>query len=301
MKPENVARRVYRAIEKKANKKPRNYLGASSVGHALTCKRRTWLSWRKVCVESFDGRTLRLFRTGHLQEDRIILELIDAGYRFVGAASGMGTQTQIRVEAFQGLFSGHADGLIATPNGPWMLFECKTASKSSFAQHVGGKRSEPKPVQDVKPVHYAQIQVYMGLLRAGQMPEGVEGDAPSQALYLVINKDNEQIHCEIVDFDQDYFDMLGGVIREVLTATEPPPKPFRRPDYKACMYCPAQAFCWEGQDGQEVCGTCTYFSVDIETGEKRCNLHARDTVQSETCDDYTPAGWVEQESKVTMW
>ena len=70
--------RIYENIKLNAQKPIRlSRLGASGIGDS--CLRKIWLSWRAYDVSDFDGRMLRLFNTGHLQEQRIVDDLIQAG------------------------------------------------------------------------------------------------------------------------------------------------------------------------------------------------------------------------------
>ena len=74
-----VVQRIYEAIEKDNKRDFKlSRLGASSIGD--DCIRRIWLSWRGYDNPSFDGRMLRLFETGNLQEKRIIQDLRKAGF-----------------------------------------------------------------------------------------------------------------------------------------------------------------------------------------------------------------------------
>ena len=52
-------------------------LGASGIGEE--CIRKIWFNWRGFSQKQFEGRMLRLFETGHLQEDRVIQDLIRSG------------------------------------------------------------------------------------------------------------------------------------------------------------------------------------------------------------------------------
>ena len=74
-----VIDRIYDAIEKKSRRPLRlSRLGASGIGDE--CIRRIWLSWRGYDTPVFNGRMLRLFETGELQEKRIIADLRLAGF-----------------------------------------------------------------------------------------------------------------------------------------------------------------------------------------------------------------------------
>lgn len=267
----DIAQAIFDTYVRKNRDTPRTYLGASSVGRALGCKRQAYLAFRHASPEVFDGRMLKLFETGHREEDRIIRDIMSAGFEFYGAADGNGTAQQLRVSAFNGLFKGHADGLVRKPGGPWLLFECKTASKKRFAELAPKKADTPPLLQDVRPVHYAQMQVYMGLLQT-QWPDDIDGAPPVQALYLAICKDDERMHTDIVDFDPAYFDKLGWLVREILTAESMPDLAWKTPDYKHCTYCASSGICWDKLDPAAVCGTCDHFRVDVAAGAFRCGL-----------------------------
>ena len=70
---------IYTAIKQRQSRPMRlSRLGASSIGEE--CLRKIWMDWRGYGSVEFDGRMLRLFETGHLQEDRIVSDLKAAGY-----------------------------------------------------------------------------------------------------------------------------------------------------------------------------------------------------------------------------
>lgn len=282
MQISDLSERIYSAISKNHNESPRHYLGASSLGHAMTCERRAFLQFRHAITDHFDGRVLRIFETGHSQEDRIVRELRQAGYEVEG--------TQDSVTALGGHLCGHIDGRIReSGDTEWALLEVKTCNDRAFRQHAGTSRTEPKTVDVLKPVHYVQMQIYMGLSNL------------HAAVYLVINKNNEKIHVEHVDYDADYFDEIMATASRLLYGTCPD-KPFRAPDSSVCMWCPASAACWDGAAMNAVCGTCTHYAVR-ENGRRGCLLHLMPCDQSHSCDDYAAAPWasIEEREEVSFW
>ena len=130
---QQVIDRIYSAIQKeKADTSLYlGRLGSSFIGEE--CVRQIWLGWRGFARESFDGRMLRLFETGHLQEARIVEDLRRAGLA-VWDKQESGNQYEYADD------SGHLitkiDGIIKdvpdcekTPH----LLEIKTHNKNSFS------------------------------------------------------------------------------------------------------------------------------------------------------------------------
>jgi CRISPR/Cas system-associated exonuclease Cas4 (RecB family) len=175
---------VYTSIEQhEATLPPREYLGASSVGRE--CAREIWYGFRHgQPKDEFNGRMLRLFEHGRVEEDRIVSDLRKAGFTVHNVKPN---GEQYGFEAHDGMFRGHIDGVIIIDGEPHLL-ECKTASSSSF------EKTQKAGVEKDKPEHYAQMQVYMHF---------VKGKRPlRKALYFVVNKDNDDIYTEIVEYDE---------------------------------------------------------------------------------------------------
>jgi len=142
----------------------RTYLGASILGDE--CERKLWYGFRwAFAPERFSGRMLRLFQTGHREEARIIEDL----RRIPGAEVrdlDFETGAQWMVTFAGGHAGGHADGrMTGVPDAEAAehLVEIKTHNDRSF------KSLKKDGVEKAKPVHYAQMQIYMhglGLTRA---------------------------------------------------------------------------------------------------------------------------------------
>jgi len=155
-------------------------------------------------------------------------------------------------------------------------------------------------VQVDKPVHYAQIQTYLGLLRT-QFPDWLDGEPPETALYVVVCKNNEKLYVETVDFDEEAFLELGLVASEVLQAVEPPERPVLAPDGKVCLWCPFESVCWDAQVPDKVCGTCHNYRLDIVSGRVFCALSYEAVRGFDSCDDYTLSAGLEPAPKVLEW
>jgi len=247
-----LAESIYKIYEaKNAEESPRNYLGGSAIGNK--CSRALWYDFRKAKLPDFDGRLLRLFRTGHREEDRMVADLVAAGLEV--HANNPETGEQFEVTAFGGHLSGHFDGLLrGVPDAPkqWHLLETKTNNTKGF------KKLEREGCRKSKPVHFAQMQVYMGLAKKFWSAWKLEGEPPSAALYMVHCKETDHLYLErVLFYEQAFFD-LGAKAKRIIEASEPPDRIAFTEDYYLCRWCDFKGIC----HGEEVprldCRTCIH-------------------------------------------
>jgi len=201
--------------------KPRAHLGCSAIGHH--CDRWLWLSFRWAVQEKFSGRMLRLFRRGHLEEQQIVSDL-----RAIGVHVTDTGENQARVN-FGKHFSGSIDGIAeGVPGGgrKTHLLEFKTHSDKSFNELV-----KADSVQKAKPVHWAQMQVYM-------LGKGLE-----RALYLAVNKNDDRIYTERVKLDKEAAERLVARAHRITMAERLPEPISANPSWYQCKFCAAHSFC----------------------------------------------------------
>lgn len=237
---------IYRSYEERnRHEKPRGHLGGSAIGHA--CTRFLWYSFRWAFKREFEGRMLRLFRTGHLEEPRLIDDLRRIGVEVLEVNPE--TRRQWTFAAHGGHFSGSLDAVLhKLPRAPkrWALAEFKTFGKKSF------RELQTKGMERAKPLHWAQVQTYMGLA-------GLE-----RCLYLAVCKDSDALYEEWVHFDAKVYEWCIERARQVIEATEPPPRLSDDPLYYECDYCDARALCHPDELGEPprvaetICRTCCY-------------------------------------------
>lgn len=231
----------------------RGYLGASIIGHE--CNRYLWYCFRGCVDRAFSGRMYRLFETGDLAEDRFIRELRGIGCTVVDRDDATGEQWA--VESCGGHFRGHADSIVLGVPGAektWHLAEFKTHCAKSFAALV------KNGVKRAKGQHYAQMQVYMGLLKL------------TRALYLAANKDTDELYAERIEFNADDFRRTMERAQWIVQAQEPPPRGYDRADFYACRFCEARDLCWGFTDTRAVpiprksCRTCCHATPEMTGG-----------------------------------
>lgn len=290
-----IARRIYQHYERRnAEHPPRAYLGGSAIGKE--CKRALWYDFRKVRLPEFEGRILRLFQTGHREEDRMIADLKRAGLEVYGVNPGDGEQFE--VSAFGGHFSGHFDGLVrGVPDAPtkWHLLETKTSSAKAYRRlaypqckncnrynkpdsaecyNCGSEEMRPpKGVREAKPVHYAQMQVYMGLAPKHWQEWPIEGEPPRAALYMVHCKGTDELYLERVHFDEQAFHELGRKAKSIIEAEAPPERIAYTADYYKCGWCDFKGICHGNEVPRVDCRTCIHSTPTQDGRGWVCERH----------------------------
>ena len=250
---ETMADRIYAYYEKQ-NEKP-IYLariGASSIGDL--CLRSIWLSWRGYDDKKFGGRMLRLFQTGHLQEERIQDDLKNAGFQ-VWTHQEDGNQFTYTDETghFVCKLDGVIKGVIGAEKTPHDL-EIKTHSLKSYDE------VKKKGVEKAKPVHFYQMQ-------AGMLYSKL-----SRALYVALCKNDEDYHIERIRPDSAVREEIQHKIRTLVNATIPPQGV--SPDGGAydCRWCDMKEVCTGQKKPIKTCRSCQYATVILKDGKWGCML-----------------------------
>lgn len=248
----------------------RSHLGASLIG--LPCDRRIWMAFRWLKFEMFDGRMLRLFQTGHREEER-----------FIEALRGIGctvwevdpeTNKQFRIYGVKGHYGGSTDSVGILPFFPDLplLMEFKTHNDKSFVHLVN------KGVVLAKPQHYAQMCAYGKHYKF------------KYALYCAKNKNDDDIHYEVVELNWDTGNDLEAKAEEIIRSPTPPRKLSDNPSYYDCRYCPFNGICHHNKPVEKNCRSCR-MCEPVDNAEWYCHrwkaiVPAEHLNQG--CDSHTP-------------
>lgn len=257
-KPEQqIIDRMYAAIEKQ-KESPDLYLGrlgSSFIGEE--CLRQVWLDWRGFAREEFEGRMLRLFETGHLQEARIVADLRRAGFAVWDQRPD---GRQYEWQDASGHFITKVDGVIkdVPESDKPHLLEVKTHNKNSFSA------LQKKGVQEAKPTHYAQMQISMAL------------GGFARALYVAVCKDDEQFYVERVREDQPEQEKLLRRIEKLVDARLRPAGISDDGSSFGCKYCAQRQVCTREVEPLRHCRTCAMCTPGLE-GKWVCELN-KDTL-----------------------
>lgn len=226
------------------NEEFRTHLGASLIGRE--CARELWYSFRWATSKKFDGRMLRLFNRGHLEEPRMVALLMLIGCE-VWQVDKNGKQ--FRIGGHRGHFGGSLDAVVRgipdLPPDQACLSEFKTHNDKSFAKLIS------EGVMSAKWEHFIQQQIYMGK------------NGLNWSLYLAVNKNNDELHGELVQFDPiiygKYLERSVATIDEVT----PPPRISESPSWFKCKFCDHKALCHEVKTvPARNCRTCLHSRVE---------------------------------------
>lgn len=272
----------------------RPHLGASVIGH--NCDRHVWFTFRWAKLPGFQWRTKRLFDTGKREESRVLAELKAIGVEI--HADDNGKQIECRDES--GHFGGSVDGIgIGFKESPktWAVLEVKTHNTKSFAD------LEKKGVEESKPRHWAQMQVYMALMKL------------DRAYYFAVCKDTDDIYGEWVHFNKAAYAKIYERAKSIIGAAQPPERISADPAHWECKMCDFYNLCHQDKLAAVNCRTCCHASPGSE-GKWNCEYHKMpitETKQNAGCQShmFIPAlvpfadavdaaeGYVEYRHKVT--
>jgi hypothetical protein len=203
----------------------RRYLGASAIG--TECLRKVQFEW--MCDHPvYPGRLKDIFARGYFFEDITRRHLIAAGFKFA-------SQAQLEFKVVDGLFRGHADGiLVAGPDVPGLTYPCLWEHKCLQAK--GWRAVERDGLVGLYAAYASQVAVYQAYL-----------DITNPALFTVVNADTcERLHF-LVPFDAQLAQLMSDRAVTVIEATrtgELLPRITEDPDDWRCKMCSHRGRCW---------------------------------------------------------
>lgn len=251
----------------------RTHLGASILGQE--CPRAIYYNFHWATKSAFEGRLLRLFNRGHLEEARFIACLLMIGCEvYQQDAAGK----QYRISFADGHAGGSGDGVaIGVPDLPQQtaaLCEFKTHGEKSFVElagklpewraHLKDPQRNPftgKGVREAKFEHYVQMQLYMRKM-------GI-----AAALYVAVNKNTDDLYAEIITLDTSIGDQFLVRGEKIVYATHPPERISNSPGFFKCRFCDHLPVCQLKKDPDKNCRTCAHsrpVQGDGKTGQWHC-------------------------------
>lgn len=233
-----AARRSYEAIG----------INIGEIGNE--CDRALWYSFRRASPpEAIEGRKLRLFETGNIEETRILADLRAIGCEVYGEQS--------KIRFVGGHVRGKIDALATgVPEAPVRvhLVECKSSNDKGF------KELQRTGVAKAKPLHFGQCQMYM------------HGCSVERALYVCVNKNDDDIYVERIPYDVTYCLRMLARASRIISADDAPSRLHDEPKSKMafeCGFCNHKAACHEGAFARRHCRTCIH-STPVLTSENAC-------------------------------
>ncbi len=228
----------------------RSHLGGSMIGRE--CPRQLWYNFHWTKPPKFEGRMLRLFNRGHLEEPRLVAMLMMIGCE-VHSQDSKGNQ--YRISGVGGHFGSAIDGVIEgcpdLPDEP-ILGEFKTHNDKSFKKLIA------EGVMRAKFEHYVQMQIYMGYYKL------------RYALYLAVNKNDDHLYGEMIEFDPACYELyMARAEKLCLMNTGIPPRISDSPGFWKCKYCEFKDVCHLSGTPSVNCRTCAG-SIATPDGKWHC-------------------------------
>ena len=249
---------------------PRKHLGASIIGH--DCSAYLWNTFRHLKQEAFDGRMLRLFNRGHLEESRFVKWLQAVGFEVEEFDPATGKQ--FKISGVNGHFGGSTDGRVKLPPiyqfTDWLITEFKTHGNKSFVN------LKDEGVRKSKPMHFKQMSSY------GRVYGYRYG------LYCAVNKDTDELHFEIAELDWSLADDLFRKADAIINSRTQPQKIAQVATYRDCTYCHFKSICFYGDEPNKNCRSCEH-AVPTENATWTCMLVNQvipDEVVKEGCSSW---------------
>jgi hypothetical protein len=251
------------------NEEPfRSHLGASLIGRK--CSRELWYAFHWTTRPNFEGRILRLFNRGHLEEARMISILKMIGCQ-VWSTDQYGKQ--FRIKGHRHHYGGALDSVVmGIPDLPGIaiLAEYKTHSWKSFT------KIEEEGCLKAKWEHFIQQQQYMG---AYNLP---------YSLYMAVNKDTDALYLELIQYDPVQDSRYKQRAAMIIDSPAPPPKISEKASWFDCKFCDHHAVCHQKKLPDKNCRTCQY-SEPVDDGKWQCSYHCIDLpkeLQFAGCTNY---------------
>lgn len=254
----------------------RFHLGASVLGQ---CQKMAWFGYHKVSKgEDFDGRMLRLFNRGHLEEKRNEALMERMGLEIIKPTPDGSPDPQHRVKALGGHFRGSMDHVVrGFKDCPdiFFLVEEKTHNKKNFDKlKKGGLAKE-------KPVHLTQMHVYMYL------------SGLTQGIYWAVCKDNDDIYTEIIQASPLIAQLHLEKAKHIIESTEGVQGISDNPSWFECKWCAFKDNCHGRAVPEKNCRTCVHASPDMtgEDGQWKCAFNQPEVLEEKgthSCDSWLP-------------
>jgi len=243
--PNGTRAAIFKAYEAARSSYEPVGINVGDLGHE--CDRYLWLNFRRASPpEEIEGRKLRIFDTGDIEEKRILDDLRDIGCEI--------RDEQARVKFVGGHVRGKIDAkALGVPEAPKTvhIVECKSSNAKGF------KELFTRGLKKGKPLHYAQCQIYM------------HGTGLTRALYVCVCKDDDDIFVQRVEYDAAYCLRLIARAERIIKSDDPPSRCQDKPTLPPCLWCRHKPVCFEDAWARKNCRTCLH-STAMTTSTEAC-------------------------------
>lgn len=314
---------IDQAVELAAQAEPpfRNHLGGSMIGRK--CEREIWYGFRWAKRPSFQGRMLRLFERGHLEEFRFVKYLKMAGF-------------ELRAYSQRLCFHQESDSYLTldwddVSTDDVLMTHLDVTDDPAHVERADdmGVRLKQWRISDVRKHFGGSLDGIAQLLPGVKIPLIPEGEGLTEfkthnkksflnlitykvkeakpehwsqmqvymhkrglrwGLYLAVCKDDDALHAEVVYADPVVGAELLEKATRIIDAPQPPNRlpGARHPSWHECKFCDFKGICHYGEPMERHCRSCVNL-VPVEDGEWMCK-HWQSIVPGEFilkgCDNY---------------
>lgn len=242
------------AYKPKEDKHEKRHLGASIIGKP--CLRAGYYAFREFKKANFDGRVLRLFNRGHLEEARVMAALHVSG---VTVKHLFDDDKQQRFSKLGGHFGGSGDGEVNNVRGYeglTMLLEIKTYNDSSF------NALKRNGLLKTNYAHIVQTNIYMAFM------------GYSKCLYVAVNKNNDEMHILVINYSANIARTYYNKAKHIIKAKIPPKRCSQSETFFLCKFCDYRDICFNNAPADIHCLSCVH-SKAINKGKFKCSLRSK--------------------------
>ena len=256
----------------------RSHLGFSTIGEE--CKRKLWYSFHWVTLRLHTARTLRIFERGKNAEPEFAALLRAAGFKFLEVDPDTGQQFRFH-DKNTPCISGSVDGVLVDllAGGQLLGAEFKTMNAANF------RKLEKSDCKTAQPKHYSQQQGYIHASKNTKWEL-------AGFLYLVQNKDNQELYSELIEEDPETAQADLEPARQIVRAKYPPDRISQSEDFFLCRFCDHVPVCHRDALAHQSCRSCEHSKAIHGSAEDwRCmrfDINLDRAAQIEGCNYWNP-------------
>jgi hypothetical protein len=234
---------IYAAYERDARPEYDSWgISASHLGRE--CDRELFYTLRWASPpQKTDGRHLRIFARGNIEEDRVLSDLRAAGLDVLDRDDMTGKQWTFRLAKgwLRGKADGRVHGVIEAPKAEHVIEikSLKAADWRAILKHG---------LLKAKPDHWHQLH------------SGMAGLHVARGLYIGVNKDTEEILTERLHLDAEVAARMEARVLRIVEAHDAPSRISDKPEGFACRFCNHAAICHGDTLPRRSCRTCLHFT-----------------------------------------
>ncbi len=231
----------------RASKKEMPKMRISGIGS--NCTRKMWYNYRMAKREKFDGRIIRLFNRGHMEEARIIAMLETVGAEVI-FQDGENKDLSFKSGDFAGTCDGKATKVPGYEESTVML-EYKTMNKNQYSKYM------KEGLALFSDQYHVQVHFYLTAMKL------------DLCLFIAVCKDDDKFNIEVIRRQPEIVEQYYERALKVMSSSVPPERLNDSPLWWECKWCGFHSICHGDDIMNKNCRTCK-FAERKENGDWHC-------------------------------